>query len=117
MTHPDPILRAIPCPPSMVPRGASALVRKAEAAGWDVRVGIALGYRTVGRADSGVYRHIRSVMVEARRSGFRLTALWEGPIDGSVMKFDEGRWTPPRDWGYAMGLRDLTSKLTEVDAL
>lgn len=112
--HPEPILRARPCPDPMKPPGASRLERKALAAGWDVRVGIALGYRRVGRHDSGVYRPIRSVMVEGRRNGVRFTAMWVGEFDGSGMKFDGGRWTEPREYGFAAGVREIEAK---VDAL
>lgn len=107
--HPEPIMRAKPCPEEMQPEAAKRFANQARDAGWDVRVGIAIGYRRVGRHDSEVFRPVRSVMVEARRAGSRITALWVGQVDGSEMKFDNA-W---RGW-KKLGARDLK---TEVDAL
>ncbi len=109
--HPEPIIRGRRCPPEMWPKPVARFVRKATDAGWDARVGIAIGYRRVGRIDSEVFRPQRLVWIEARRPGARIEASWVGPVDGSKMSFD-GAWRYPGP--RKLGARELDG---EVDAL
>lgn len=114
MDYPDPVLRAIPCPPTMVPRNAAALVKRAEAKGLRNRCTIAIGYRTFGRVENEDYRPVRSVLVKIQNPKGRLAALWIGPVDGSKMQFD-GAWI----YRPGTGVEKLDSQAVklEVDAL
>jgi hypothetical protein len=114
MSHPDPILRAVPCDPKMMPKNAAALMKRAEKRNLNHRATIAFGYRTFGRADSGDYRPVRSVLVKIQSPRARLAALWVGPVDGSKMQFD-GAWI----YRPGTGVEKLSSEAVklEVDAL
>lgn len=113
--HPDPILKAIPCDPKLLPRNAAALVKRAEKRGLAHRETIAVGYRTFGRADSGDYRPVRSVLVKVQSERGRLAALWLGPVDGSKMSF-EGAWILRPEHGV-QPLGGLEETKAEVDVL
>lgn len=111
MDYPEPLMRAKPCPPELQPQKAKLFAKRATEAGWDVRVGVALGFRVVGRSDSGEYKAVRSVMVEARRAGRRVQAVWVGPPDGSKMSFDWARIWPGR---LGIGDKVAANDLVEV---
>lgn len=112
--HPEPVIRARPCPSEMLPRNAAALLKRAEKRGLKCRATIAIGYREFGRQGSEDYRPVRSVLVKVQSDKGRLAALWMGPVDGSKMGFD-GAWI----YRPGIGVEKLSSEAVklEVDAL
>ena len=112
--HPEPILKAVPTPPEMMPRNAKILLKRAEGRGLKARATIALGYREFGRKGSEDYRPVRSVLVKVQSPRGRLAALWLGPVDGSKMQFD-GAWIARP--GVGIDRLKSTDLNAEVDAL
>lgn len=110
MSHPEPLVRARLCPPSMLPRSAASMIAEAQRNGWSTRATLAIGFPP-GTKQNPEPPAVRSVLLVMRR-GVTLTATWEGPVDGSRYSFKSG-WRYPGRYGLPdrMNSRDLTAAL------
>lgn len=73
--HPPPNVACRLADPAEVPRGASALARAAERAGWSVRVTYARGTR-LGASGKPLGGPVDSICVRGRRDGEHFAATW-----------------------------------------
>ena len=97
MSHPEPIIRARPCPAEMLPDSAALLIRRAEALGFRTQATIAIGWHSPPPGKP-LGKPIRDIIVKIQKSDVLLVGTWENG------KFRRGYRVPGR-----LGLPDRIS--------
>lgn len=102
----DPILRAMVCPPEMMPSSAKGLLRDALSNGWEAHATLA-----IGPPDDAALA-VMSVVVWCRKSEQLIRCRWECPADRSKpFGFSSGWKTPGM---HPLGFREAQAAVRTI---